>query len=100
MSSIIYEKKKDIAYLFLNRPERRNAIDTHLSEEIIEHLELFKKDKDVRVLILSAIGDKAFCSGIDLKESVEDENGWKKRASSRGKLFETIIETWKCQQQF
>lgn len=95
MSELIYEKQNNVAYLFLNRPERRNAIDTKMSQQLIEYLELFKADQSARVLVLSGKGDKAFCSGIDLKESLEDEAAWKKRSSSRGRLFEAIIETWK-----
>jgi enoyl-CoA hydratase len=95
MSSLIYEKDGGISYIFFNRPERRNALDTRLSVEIIEYLEKFKKDQNARVLILSGKGDKAFCSGIDLKESVENEESFKKGFSSRGRLFESIIETWK-----
>jgi enoyl-CoA hydratase len=95
MSSLIYEKYGNVSYVFLNRPERRNAIDTQLSQELLEYLEKFKADQDARVLILSGKGEKAFCSGIDLKESIEDENAWKKRSSSRGRLFEAFIETWK-----
>jgi len=95
MSSIIYEKDNHISYIFLNRPERRNAIDTQTTQLFIDYLNRFKADQDSRVLILTGLGDKAFCSGIDLKESIENDESWKARSSSRGKLFETIIETWK-----
>jgi enoyl-CoA hydratase len=95
MSSLIYEKNRNTSYIFLNRPEKRNAIDTQMSRDFIEYLEIFKADQDARVLILSGMGDKAFCSGIDLKESIENKDAFKKGFSSRGRLFESIIETWK-----
>lgn len=95
MSTLIYEKDRNISYIFLNREERRNALDTKTSQQFIECLEKFKADDDARVLILSGKGDKAFCSGIDLKESIEDEEAQKRRLASRGRLFEAIIETWK-----
>ncbi|WP_284035767.1 enoyl-CoA hydratase-related protein [Neobacillus sp. 114] len=95
MGSLIYEQDGNIAYLFFNRPERMNAIDTQMSQEFIEYLGEFKADQNARVLILSGKGDKAFCSGIDLKESLENVDSSKKGYSSRGKMFEYIIETWK-----
>ncbi|RKQ35715.1 enoyl-CoA hydratase/isomerase family protein [Oceanobacillus halophilus] len=95
MSSLIYRKEGNVSYIFLNRQERRNAINIQLAKEFLEYLDIFKKDQDARVLILSGEGEKAFCSGIDLKESIEDNAGIKRRASTRGKIFEAIIETWK-----
>ncbi|PWA07790.1 enoyl-CoA hydratase [Pueribacillus theae] len=89
MNSIIYEKKHKISYLYLNRPEKRNAIDSEMSDLFLEYLLEFKKDSESRVLIITGTGEKAFCSGRDLKESPD------KRKPLRGRLFEGIIQTWK-----
>lgn len=94
MDSILYEKSNQIAYLYINRPEKRNAIDSAMSDQFIEYLHQFKTDADARVLIISGKGDKAFCSGRDLKESAGNTEGWK-RKPLRGRLYEAIIQTWK-----
>ncbi|MGF9888717.1 enoyl-CoA hydratase/isomerase family protein [Priestia megaterium] len=94
MSVIEYEKKGEIAYLHLNRPEKRNAIDSVMSDLFLEYLEEYKTDPQARVLIITGTGDKAFCSGRDLKEAKENPEAFKKKPL-RGRLFNAIIETYK-----
>ena len=94
MSCILYEKKGEIAYLTLNSPEKRNAINSHMSDLFLEYLEEYKTDPEARVLIITGNGEKAFCSGRDLKESKENPEAFKKKPL-RGRLFNAIIETYK-----
>ncbi|AXI29337.1 hypothetical protein CIB87_10050 [Priestia megaterium] len=94
MGFIEYEKKGEIAYLYLNKPEKRNAIDSVMSDLFLEYLEEYKNDPQARVLIITGKGDKAFCSGRDLKESKDNPEAFKKKPL-RGRLFNAIIETYK-----
>ncbi|MCI2256453.1 enoyl-CoA hydratase/isomerase family protein [Domibacillus sp. PGB-M46] len=94
MSCIQYEKKGEIAYLTLNRPEKRNAINSDMSDLLLEYLEEYKTDPQARVLIITGNGEKAFCSGRDLKESKENPEAFRKKPL-RGRLFNAIIETYK-----
>lgn len=55
-----------IAIITMNRPEKRNAFDSHLVKELVHAFELAEHDADVRVMILRANG-KAFCAGADLQ---------------------------------
>jgi enoyl-CoA hydratase/carnithine racemase len=64
--SLLYEKRDRIAYLTLNRPEAKNAIDRELHEALWAAWEDFRDDDSVDVAILTGAGD-AFCSGADLK---------------------------------
>lgn len=64
--NIIYEKKGHIAYVTLNRPERRNAIDPATSQEMLDAFTDFKGDADAWVAIVTGSGDTAFCAGADL----------------------------------
>jgi len=63
---LIYEKKDKIAYLTLNRPDVRNAINPEMIIELAEAWEDYSKDGSLRCAILTGAGDKAFCSGADL----------------------------------
>jgi enoyl-CoA hydratase/carnithine racemase len=63
---LLYEKRNRIAYLTLNRPEAKNAIDPELHELLWEAWEDFRDDDAVDVAILTGTGD-AFCAGADLK---------------------------------
>ena len=65
--NLIYEKNKNKAYLYLNRPESRNAISLSLLLELEEIIIEIEKDYSVHVLVIGAKG-KAFCAGADLKE--------------------------------
>ncbi|MCP3028351.1 enoyl-CoA hydratase/isomerase family protein [Halobacillus sp. A5] len=94
MSLIEYEKKGQIAYLYLNRPEKRNAINSEMSDNLLDYLREYKEDNDARVLIITGKGEKAFCSGRDLKESKENPEAFK-RKPLRGRLFNAMIETYK-----
>jgi len=70
LSSLIYEVKNHIARIILNRPEARNAITQEMVELLGVSLDKAAADKDVRVVVISAAGDKAFSAGFDLKESI------------------------------
>src|SRR5215216_1512423 len=66
MPKLLYEKRDRIAYLTLNRPEAKNAIDPELHELLCEAWAGFRDDDSLDVAILSGTGD-AFCAGADLK---------------------------------
>ena len=75
MSKVLYEKRGEVAYITLNRPEVHNAIDveTHLLLRGI--WEDFRDDPKIRVAILTGAGNEAFCAGADLKTHVPEWNG-------------------------
>ncbi len=61
-----------ILVVTLNRPEVRNAINSHMMKELqsLWQEEIFKYP-DLRCIILTGAGDKAFCAGADLKERAD-----------------------------
>lgn len=71
---VLYEKRGEIAYITLNRPEVKNAIDVDVHERLREIWEDFRDDDAVRVAILTGTGD-AFCAGADLKTHVPEWDG-------------------------
>jgi len=66
MQFIKYEIKNRIGYITLNRPEKRNALNAELVNELKESIKLAEIEKNVKVIVLKAEG-KAFCAGADLK---------------------------------
>ena len=66
--AIILERDGPIATIRLNRPDKHNAINSVMSREMIDALDVLEADGDVRVIVLTGAGDKAFCAGGDLKE--------------------------------
>ncbi|MDO4581301.1 MAG: enoyl-CoA hydratase/isomerase family protein [Bacillota bacterium] len=68
MQTILYEKQRQIAKIYLNRPEKRNAINRAMIADISEAFSLAAADTDVDLVILAGAGEKAFSAGFDLKE--------------------------------
>jgi len=66
--TILFEKQDGIAYITLNRPQKLNAYNTRMRDDLYDVLGAIKDDPDVRVVILRAAGEKAFCAGADLSE--------------------------------
>ena len=62
------EQKNGIAVLTLNRPEVMNSLNFTLLHALKEQIERLRFMRDVRVVIITAAGEKAFCAGADLKE--------------------------------
>jgi enoyl-CoA hydratase/carnithine racemase len=64
---ILTEKRNGVFILTLNRPEKRNALNTQMWAEIAQALEAFEADEDARALVITNNGP-CFCAGSDLKE--------------------------------
>ncbi len=64
----IYEKDGSIARVTLNRPQALNAFSVRMRDDLFEILGAVKADDEVRAVVFSGAGDKAFCAGADLKE--------------------------------
>ncbi|UOF89614.1 enoyl-CoA hydratase-related protein [Fodinisporobacter ferrooxydans] len=65
--TVRYSEKNGIAYIELNRPERKNALDYQTLHEMAETVESLMFRRDIRAVIVSGNGD-GFCAGADLKE--------------------------------
>ena len=66
--TILAERRGAIALIRFNRPDKLNAMNTMMKDEIIAALGEFEKDDGVRVVILTGQGDKAFVAGADITE--------------------------------
>ena len=64
--TLVYEKRDRIATVTINRPEKRNAWTTQVSEEMIDVFGAMEDDPEVLVTILTGTGEKAFSAGADL----------------------------------
>ncbi len=65
---IIYEKRNDIGYVTLNRPQALNAYNIQMRDELYQVLGAIKDDSEVRVVVFAGAGERAFCAGADLTE--------------------------------
>ncbi|MFS0750644.1 enoyl-CoA hydratase/isomerase family protein [Oceanobacillus sp. 1P07AA] len=65
-STVHYQKENQIAYIAMNRPEKRNALSIEMAEELIAALHQAEKDPEVKAVILTGEG-KGFSAGGDLQ---------------------------------
>lgn len=63
---VIWEKKNGMGWITLNRPEVRNAINYDVMKKLSVLLDHAKSDEEIKVLVITGAGSKAFCSGGDL----------------------------------
>ncbi len=64
--TVLLERRGPAFWITLNRPDKRNALNQEVLEGIREGYARAQADPDVRVLVLTGAGDKAFCAGADL----------------------------------
>lgn len=64
----------------LNRPDLMNAMNTAMGEDLLACFDGFQRDPDVRAVVFTGAGDRAFCAGGDLKERHEmTDETWRKQ---------------------
>ena len=64
----IYEKLDNVGYITLNRPKALNVYNIQMRDELYQVLGAVRDDPEVKVGVLRAAGEKAFCAGADLTE--------------------------------
>jgi len=89
--TIAYEKKENIGLLTINRPEKMNAISQELTAELSQLLDEIEDDDELRVLVITGAGDKAFVAGADINELVDrDARLGRKVSRERQEIFSRI----------
>ena len=70
LETITYSEENAVAWVTLNRPEVYNAFNLKMQAEIAWVWRMLRRNDDVRCVVLTAAGDKAFCTGIDRTETI------------------------------
>lgn len=70
--SVLCKKDGEVAVLILNRPQRLNAINRDMIAGLLEGLTRALDDPQVKAIIITGAGNRAFCSGDDLADSPAD----------------------------
>jgi enoyl-CoA hydratase len=86
MAAVEFESSNHIAWIKLNRPEARNAMNPEVMVGIYDAFSEVENNDDIRVAVITGAGDKAFCAGADLGQLIplmtrsrEPENEWDER---------------------
>ncbi|WP_066074272.1 enoyl-CoA hydratase/isomerase family protein [Frankia sp. EI5c] len=70
-TTVLFDVADHVATVTLNRPDALNAFTLEMVEEFADLWGRVRADDDIRVVVLRAAGDRAFCTGIDVSE------GWR-----------------------
>src|SRR6478672_10689675 len=87
-----FEIKNKIAYVTINRPDKLNALNMATMEELRAAFTAIRDDKDVRVVILTGEGQKAFVAGADIGELSKHTTVSAKEYTHKGQAVLDLIE--------
>jgi enoyl-CoA hydratase len=92
--SVDASREDGVAVLTVNRPDALNAFDLATLTELRDRLRELIEDDDVRVVVLTGAGEKAFAAGADIKYmsalEVEEAKEWGALGHEVGRLLETM----------
>jgi len=91
--ALLYDVTSGVARVTINRPERRNAMSWAVLTELRQAFADAKADADVRVVVLTGAGDKAFCAGADLTGMRADAH-YVEVHEARGELAQLFDDLW------
>jgi enoyl-CoA hydratase len=92
LKNILLELEKGIATLFVNRPEKLNALNKETIQELHDTLKLIDENPEIQVIVITGIGEKAFVAGADITEFAHFTEAEGKQLAAKGQqiLFDYI----------
>ncbi|HLL85058.1 MAG TPA: enoyl-CoA hydratase-related protein [Longimicrobium sp.] len=90
METVRIERDGAVAILTVDRPEKRNALNAAVRRELIAALDELRDDAEVRVLVLTGAGEKAFVAGADIGEFAERTPLEQRAAMTGRRVFDEI----------
>lgn len=88
--TLLLEAREGYALLTVNRPEKRNALNTTVRRELVEALDQLRHDDRVRVVVITGAGEKAFIAGADIAEFAERTPIEQRVALSGRRIYEEV----------
>lgn len=76
MSDIDFTKQDRTAVITLNRPQKLNTVTVEMAAELADLSRHCNDDKEIRAIVLTGAGEKAFCAGSDIKDLDNYESAW------------------------
>ena len=92
---LLVEKQDSIAWVSIHRPKKLNALNAALLEELHQLFISLKEEKDIRVIVLTGSGEKAFVAGADIAEFAQFDAQQGKMLSRKGQktVFDLIAQS-------
>lgn len=92
--NIIAEKEDHLGFITIDRPKKLNALNKATIEELHEAFTDLNEDEEVRVIIITGSGEKAFVAGADISEFADFDTSQGKELADKGqkRLFDLVAE--------
>ena len=90
--TLLFEKRQGLAYVTVNRPDKLNVLNRRVMEELLNCFQAIQKDEEIRIVILTGAGEKAFVAGADINELAVQSPVEGKETSQRGQRVLDLIE--------
>lgn len=96
-NNLLLEKENGVATVTINRPKKLNALNKETIAELHEAFKSLRADNDVKCIILTGSGEKAFVAGADISEfaSFSVEQGQELSSNGHSTLFDYVEQTEK-----
>ncbi|MGW1024287.1 enoyl-CoA hydratase/isomerase family protein [Streptomyces sp. NPDC002577] len=95
LKTVLYDVADHVATITLNRPEAMNSFNQAMLEDFAVIWRTVKADDDVHVVVLRAAGERAFCTGMDVKEGIDRESNVWSRTDPGEYLSPKLNQVWK-----
>lgn len=92
-AALLYDVADGVATVTINRPQRRNALSWTVMSELREAFAAAREDGEVRAVVLTGAGDRAFCAGADLT-GMASGAGYAELHDGRGELARLFRDMW------
>jgi enoyl-CoA hydratase len=90
--TVLVEKHGLVALITLNRPEKLNALNEELRQELMSALDGLARDAEVRVAVLRGAGEKAFVAGADVAEFAGRTPAEQRAVYGRRRVYDAVAE--------
>ena len=93
--TVLFDVADHVATITLNRPQALNSFNQRMCDEFEALWQRVREDDDIHVVVLRAAGDRAFCTGVDVKEGISrSANVWTQRDPGE-QLSPKLNNVWK-----
>ncbi|MET7335410.1 enoyl-CoA hydratase/isomerase family protein [Nonomuraea sp. NPDC005650] len=95
LKTVLFDVADHVATITLNRPEVMNSFNQAMLDDFEAIWREVKADDDVHVLVLRAAGDRAFCTGVDVKEGIDRHANIWSQSDPGERLSPKLNQVWK-----
>lgn len=95
LSTVIYQVADHVATVTLNRPDAMNSFNQTMLDEFTAIWTEIKRDDDVHCVVLRAAGERAFCTGVDVKQGFHRESNVWSQTDPGERLSPKLNQVWK-----